>query len=421
MEEIKEQGEIKSKKKKPFWKRALGGFLTLILIIAGVIVVYKGSTYILYKQDPVYNNHAAVKAKKYDSVYSGLSDILVIFDIAGNAGKEFAAEHIVPFVDKRMLDEEKEVLTNETLVPILKTEYTIKDEDTVAGYTGRKVKLTGNIGWVDEESKTASLILDPKMDSYKLDEIYSTTEDEAGWPSVISFGYGLLTDASPIFLNSCVEIEGILIMNPDDFSDPKWRMDKVIVKSVKTLDFVEQGGDPAEQYLHQPLVEMEKELSAEGKNLDIEVKGVLVDEKTGNAVVKYVLNYESGQQDRHIQAYAAKENKDGEKAVPAVWSGTVEDSIAIKTGGSTIYGGGPGKLAEEIKPESDHISLIVCGYNITDEMKIDEETEVIKDKNGDIIKETPIYSYNIPDGINPDADMYVRIDIPKEYWSIYKG
>ena len=65
--------------------------------------------------------------------------------------------------------------------------------------------------------------------------------------------------------------------------------------------------------------------------------------------------------------------------------------------------------------------MIICGYTVTEEMYGEKTSiEEVKDEEGNIISET--YTYEnaepIPVEINPDAEMYVKVVIPREYWNI---
>lgn len=417
--------ESVKKIKKPLWRRLLGGILTVVLIVIGAIAVYKGSSYILYKQDPVGNNHAATKAKKYEFVYSMVSDISGIFGIAGDAGKTFVAEHIVPLVNSWKVNDKEEALTNEGLQAFVDAGYTLEDEDEVAAYIGRKVKITGNISYVNRTYRSAAIVLDATYNTYESGMFSDTEEDSL----TISLDYRLCPDSDGIFKNACVEIEGMLLVNPWDFSDEEWvYRSQVIVQSVKEADFVGLGGDPAEAYVHQKAV-MPGELKVEGKNGEIEITGIIIDEETDNAAIRYTLQTEALESDEEWEAnvYVAKgerlcfdnkwviqdELREAEILLNPEVSEASKEYYLRETGAS---------LRDAIGANEDGIRLIVCGYIVTEEMRgektiIEEE----RDEEGNIIYQSVEYENYMPYpvSVNPDADMYIEIDIPKEYWTIY--
>lgn len=358
-EELKE-GEKPRKK-----KSCLGCLGNIIIVIAVILLLIKGAEWLGRLTDPKANNSAATKARTYDFWYSAIEKINL------NEDKKVAfGKRVLPLLDKFMLEDEKSTVGNDEVNTLLTTEYTMDDEDTLAAYTGRKVKLTGKV--IYKNDKTVQFATDVN---------FNQDAEDAEWPR-------LFLDCSWVKekpdMWDCVEVEGMLIVDPYDFSSKEKFVVTVVVREVKKADYLALGGDPANLFMNQ---ETGPITSVEQKGITFDILGVSVDAATGRTYVKYQVSGNEELQGRHydLDILAAKGNL----------LGMVPDygSAGQSSYGSIMIDEEAPNYVAQIAPGENQVSIVICGYN--------------REDAGERIVE-----------VNPDAEIFMRVDIPSESWTI---
>lgn len=428
MEEKNEKAlEIPVRKKKSIGRKFLGICKGVVFVLFTAVVFIAGTLYMLPKIDPEQYNPAEMKQKEYRTVYGGIATAADWVGCIGTDARVSVMEYLSLLADKWNANSKVEPLTREEVSELLTTEYNIEDAGEVAEYTGRIVKLTGIVSEVDKDGM-ARLVPDVNFNTYGLLN-YGGSND---YPDML-LNCKAIADQNQLFPNECVELEGIFIFGPDLLHTPGevYNETEIIVRKIKEIDFVEAGGKPEEKYLHQRAV-MPEQLRAEGSNLDIEILGVSIDEETGNTAIQYTLEREQvNMVDREVNVYAAKgQQANYSYCMPISCESSSDEYFLLEPVTSVEYAGATaeeyadetgGSLAGEIGAGEDEIVIIICGYTVTEDMYGEKTTiEEVKDEEGNIISGTYIYedATPIPVEINPDAEMYVKVVIPREYWNI---
>lgn len=427
MEEKNEKAVEIPVRKKSIGRKLLGVCKGVVLVLFAVVVLITGALYILPKIDPEQYNPAEMKQKEYRVVYGG---IVTAADFAGWIGTDARAsvmEHMSLLADKWNANSKEEPLTREEVSKLVSTEYTVEDAGEVAEYTGRMVKLTGIVSEVDKDGMVR-LVPDVNFNTYGLLNYGGLINQ----PDIL-LNCKAIADKDQLFPNECVELEGVFIFGPDLFHTPgeDYNETEIIVRKIKEVDFEGAGGKPEEKYLHQRAA-LPEPLKVEGRNLDIEILGVSVDEETGNTAIQYTLERERVNLiDREVNVYVAKgQQANYSYCMPLSCESSSNEYFLLEPVASVEYAGATagqytdktgGSLAGEIGAGEDEIVMIICGYTVTEEMYGEKTSiEEVKDEEGNIISET--YTYEnaepIPVEINPDAEMYVKVVIPREYWNI---
>ncbi len=408
-------------------RKLLGVCGAVVFVLLMGVVLIKGTFYILPKIDPDEYNPATMKEKKYSAVYGGISTAADLAGMIGTDARTSVMECMTALEDKWNADSKEEPLTGEEISKLITTEYTVEDADEVAEYTGRMVKLTGIVSGVYKEGQ-ARLVPDLNYHTYG----WMNDDGSNNYPDIL-INCKAVADQDQLFPNACVELEGIFIFGPDLWHDPRvyYEGTEIIVRKIKEVNFEEAGGRPEEKYLHQRAA-LPEPLKAEGKNLDIEILGVTVDEETGNTAIQYTLGREAANMvDREVNVYVAR----GQQANyiyyrPLSCETSSDECFLLEPAASGEYltltaeqyaGETGGSLPDAIGAGEDEIVMIICGYTITEEMKGEKSViEEEKDEEGNVISGTYEYenAYPIPVEINPDAEMYVKVVIPREYWNI---
>lgn len=358
-EELKE-GEKPRKK-----KSCLGCLGNIIIVIAVILLLVKGAEWLGRLTDPKANNSAATKARTYDFWYSAIEKINL------NEDKKVAfGKRVLPLLDKFMLEDEKSTVGNDEVNTLLTTEYTMDDEDTLAAYTGRKVKLTGKV--IYKNDKTVQFATDVN---------FNQDAEDAEWPR-------LFLDCDWVKekpdQGECVEVEGMLIVDPYDFSSKDRMNIDVVVRKIKKVDFLAAGGDPANLFMNQ---ETKLIASVEQKGATFDILGASVDAATGRVYVKYQVSLDEEKmrgQTYDFDIFAVKGSL-----------GAIEVSIERGGGsrcGSFIIEEEWPELVAQVASGENQISIVICGY------KYSEEEREVK--------------------VNPDAEIFMRVDIPSESWTI---
>lgn len=359
-------GEEHKEGEKPRKKKSCLGCLgNIIIVIAVILLLVKGAEWLGRLTDPKANNSAATKARTYDFWYSAIEKINL------NEDKKVAfGKRVLPLLDKFMLEDEKSTVGNDEVNTLLTTEYTMDDEDTLAAYTGRKVKLTGKV--IYKNDKTVQFATDVN---------FNQDAEDAEWPR-------LFLDCSwvkeTLDMGDCIEAEGMLIVDPYDFSSKETFVVTVVVREVKKADYLALGGDPANLFMNQ---ETKLIASVEQKGAAFDILGVSVDAATGRVYVKYQVSLD-------------EEKMRGKTYVFDIFAvkgslGAMENSIEGGGGsrcGSFIIEEEWPELVAQVASGENQISIVICGY------KYSEEEREVK--------------------VNPDAEIFMRVDIPSESWTI---
>lgn len=363
----KTQEQTAEEGKKPKKKGCLGCLGNIVIVLAVILLLMKGAEWFGRWQNPEQNNSASIKARSYTFLYVMCAG--KFGEPFGEEGKITFGEYVLPVLDWFMLKDDKSTVGNDDINTLLTSAYTMDDEDTLAAYTGRKVKLTGKI--VQKSGGTIRLSTDVNSDP--LSEELKTVFLNCEW----------IKDKPEI--NECVEVEGMLIVDPD-FSVEGDNMGIVVIaREVRGADYTALGGSPENQFMYQ---KTEFITSVEQQGAKLEVLGASVDASTGRAYVKYRLYADE------------KEWKNSEVLSIFVFGakgslGSLDNSVL--SGGETLEGGVMlfeeyPYYTEQIAPEDNQISIIVCGYKFGSH-------------EGDI-------------DVDPNADIFLRADIPSEAWTI---
>lgn len=362
-EELKE-GE-KSRKK----KSCLGCLGNIVIAVAVLFLLIKGWEWLGHLTAPEENNSAATKARTYDFWYNQCAGKINF----GGDSKIAFGKRVLPLLDKFMLEDEKSTVGNDEVNTLLTTEYTLDDEDTLAAYTGRKVKLTGKV--IYKNDKTVQFATDVN---------FNPDAEGAEWPR-------LFLDCSwvkeTLDMGDCIEAEGMLIVDPYDFSSKEKFVVTVIVRKVKKVDYLALGGDPANLFMNQ---ETKLIASVEQKGVTFDILGASVDAATGRVYVKYQVSLDEEKmrgQTYFFEIFAVKGSL-----------GALENSIegggGSRCGSFIIEEEWPEELVGQVASGENQISIVICGYKYSE---VEEEGEV---------------------KVNPDAEIFMRVDIPSESWTI---
>lgn len=361
-EELKE-GEKPRKK-----KSCLGCLGNIVIAVAVLFLLIKGWEWLGHLTAPEENNSAATKARTYDFWYNQCAGKINF----GGDSKIAFGKRVLPLLDKFMLEDEKSTVGNDEINTILSTDYTIDDEAVLAAYTGRKVKLTGKIIYKDDRTKTIQFATDVN---------FNPDAEGAEWPRIF-LNCDWVEEKPDMW--DCVEVEGMLIVDPYDFSSKERMTISVQVRKVSKADYLALGGDPANLFMNQ---ETELLTSVEQKGITFDILGVSVDAATGRTYVKYQVSGNEELQGRHydLDILAAKGNL----------LGMVPDygSAGQSSYGSIMINEEAPNYVAQIAPGENQVSIVICGYN--------------REDAGERIVE-----------VNPDAEIFMRVDIPSESWTI---
>ncbi len=360
-------GEGHEKGEKPRKKKSCLGCLgNIIIAIAVILLLIKGLELLGRLTAPEANNSAATKARTYEFWYGNIGTIDLDEDKKVALGKR-----VLPLLDKFLLEDEKSTVGNDEINTLLTTEYTMDDEDTLAAYTGRKVKLTGKV--IYKQDETVQLATDVNFDP---------DLEGAEWPN-------LFLDCSWVKgkpdIGDCIEAEGMLIVDPYDFSPEESFGVEVIVRDVKKADYLALGGNPANLFMNQ---ETKLIASVEQKGVTFDVLGASVDAATGRVYVKYQVSLDEEKMKwrgiYNFDIFAVK----GSLGTTEVFCEDAGGSM----GGSFIIEEEWPELVAQVAPGGDQISIVICGYKY--------------------------YEGGGEMEMNPDAEIFMRVDIPSDAWTI---
>lgn len=374
-EKTEDTGEKPEEGKSPKKKRGCLGCLgNIIIVVAVILLLMKGFEWLGHFTNPEANNEAAVKARTYDFFYCTCAGSFG--GIFGKEGKVAFGKKVLPVLDKFMLEDGKSTVGNDEINTICTSEYTIDDEHTLAAYTGRKVKLTGKILDQTDARRRVQLVTD-------VNYLPELREEGVPEPPLISLDCNWVKEEPD--KDDFVEVEGMLIVDPYDFSSEEQMNVFVVVKKIRKADYLELGGDPANLFMYQ---EMELVTSVEQQGVTFDILGVSVDAATGRTYVKYQIAVAEELRGKiyDFDIFAAKGN-------------LVSLTPEIGVGGQSGYGSFmideeiPNYVAQ-VAPGENQVSIVICGYSREDW----EDERVIE--------------------VNPDAEIYIRVDIPSESWTI---
>ncbi len=363
-------GEGPEEEKKPRKKRGCLGCLGNIIIgVAVILLLVKGVEWLGRLTAPEENNSAATKARTYDFWYNQCAGRINF----GGDSKIAFGKRVLPLLDKFMLEDAKSTVGNDEINTILNTDYTIDDEAVLAAYTGRMAKLTGKVIHKDERTKTIQFATDVN---------FNEGAEDVEWPRIF-LNCDWVKEEPDMW--DCVEVEGMLIVDPYDFSSKESMTVSVQVRKVSKADYLALGGDPANLFMYQ---ESEPVASVEQQGVTFDVLGVSVDAATGRAYIKYQISGDKELQGREydLEIFAAKGNL----------LGMVFDygSAGQSSYGSIMIEEEAPNYVAQVAPGKNQISIVICGYN-----REEREDEGIVE-------------------VNPDAEIFIRVDIPSESWTI---
>ncbi len=362
------QGQTTEEGKQPKKKGCLGCLGNIVIVTAVILLLMKGAEWLGRLQAPEENNSASVKARSYNFIYVMCAG--KFGEPFGEEGKITFGERVLPILDWFMLEDDKSTVGTDDINTLLTSKYTMDDEDMLAAYTGRKVKLTGKI--VQKSDSTIRLVTDVNSDPLSFPEELQTVFLNCEW----------IKDKPEI--NECVEVEGMLIVDPV-FSEESSNMDiSVIVREVREADYVTLGGSPENRFMFQ---KTEPVTSVEQQGAKLDILGASVDAATGRAYVKYRLAIDKKEWDNmtfNIHGFGAK----GSLVYSNIYTLFPGE---ILEGGIVLVEENP-YYTEQIMPGDNQISIIICGYK---------------------------YNTDVTDvNVDPDADIFLRVDIPSESWVV---
>lgn len=364
----KTQEQTPEEGKKPKKKGCLGCLGNIFIVAAVILLLMKGFEWLGRWQNPEENNNASLKARSYVILYEWCAG--KFGEPFGEEGKITFGEYVLPVLDWFMLEDDKSTVGNDDINTLFTSQYTMDDEDMLAAYTGRKVKLTGKI--VEKSDDIMSLSTDVNSDP--LSEGLKTVSLNCEW----------LKDKPGI--NECVEAEGMLIVDPDFRIEGGDVSVSVIVREIREADYTALGGNPENRFMYQ---KTEPVTTVEQQGAKLEILGASVDAATGRAYVKYRLSIDEkewGDKSFVVVPIGAKGSLGGDDDMPPVFSGeTVEGGIVIQDETLQDY-------VEQLVPGDNQIVIIVQGY------EFGEGDGQVK--------------------VDPDADIFLRADIPSESWTI---
>lgn len=361
-------------KKTPKKRGPLGCLFNIVIVVVVVVLLVNGIEWLFRWLDPEANNEAAVKAKGCSSAYmcAGRFGEPIGGALGEKAKKEFG-DCVLSVLDYFMAEDDKETVDTGELNAILTSEYTLKDAEALAEYTGRKIKLTGKI--VQRTGNTAELVTDVNFD----------TSSEK-WPVTVWVDCSWIK-AKPE-TDDCVEIDGILIVDPGDFSSKESMRVEVNARKIQEADYAAIGGNPENSFMYQ---KMKPFTSVEKGGLTLDILGVSVDAATGRGYVKYRVSKDTAEtrENYDLEIFGAKGSLSGCDFGIIGMDGRKDGGLLISESDLPF--------AEQIGAGDGMISFVVCAY----EMKEENEDERVLT-------------------VNPGADIYMRVDIPGEAWNVYE-
>lgn len=357
------------KKERPLWKKILGCLKAVVFIVVMTLFLVKAVQYVSHKTDPVNHNEASVDFGKYNATYFALGKVFDFANVVGKKSGDFCLDYLIPFADRFMMSDSKEVLDNSDILQIKGAEYTLDKAKEATVYNGRKVSVSGKIDYVSDYY--TELALDVNEDFSGEDVVTRIVALD----HTLARGY---TDLKP---NDCVSVEGYFLLDPGDFSSPDVTEAYILARDIEKADYAALDGDPENAYIYQ---EASPCKTVEEDGFTVKITGVSVDAASKRAVVRYNL-FLIGQDNLYVNIFAVKGNLGGDGGTELYRGTDTASYFEIKEEG--LY-------TEQIESGKNNITIIICGYN---DQPSDEQSAA-------------------PD---PAADRYMKIDIPKELWTIY--
>lgn len=365
--------EKAAEEKKTAKKRGpLGCLFNIIIVVIVVVSLVNGIEWLARWRNPEANNEATMKAKGCSNAYMCAGRFgEPIGGILGEKAKNQFGNRVLSVLDYFMAEDDKKAVDTEELNTILTSEYTLKDAEDLAEYTGRKISLTGKI--LQRTGNTAELVTDVNFDM--------SSEE---WPVMVSVDCSWIKEKPET--DDCVEIDGILIVDPGDFSSKEAMRVEVNARKIQEADFAAIGGNPENSFMYQ---KMEPFTSVKQKGLTLDILGVSADAATGRGYVKYRISKDTSKakEDYYLDIFGGKGSLSGFESVATGVNGSTDGSLLISETDLPF--------AEQIGANNDVLSVVVCAYRGEDS----GEREIT---------------------VNPEADIYMRVDIPSEAWTVYE-